>query len=206
MSHLACADDERNPANELQRLAFETLREALPHAPASLANSSGIFLGPAYHLDLMRPGAALYGISPSPSRTNPMRPVVRLEARVIQTREIADDVGIGYGHSLRSTAPTRLATISLGYADGWHRNAASAAYFGGVRLPFAGRVSMDSIVLDITALPPNVLKPGDLLEMIGPNQAVDQVAEQADTIGYEILTSLGRRFHRRYVAGSSETQ
>ncbi|WP_292234663.1 alanine racemase C-terminal domain-containing protein, partial [Mesorhizobium sp.] len=95
--------------------------------------------------------------------------------------------------------PLRLATISLGYADGWHRRAASAAWFEGVRLPFAGRVSMDSIILDISALPAGRLGEGDLVELLGPSQSVDAAAGQAGTIGYEILTSLGPRFHRRYV-------
>lgn len=200
MSHLACADEPENPANGLQLEAFETLRKLLPPAAASFANSSGIFLGPDYHFDLGRPGVALYGVNPTPGKANPMKPVVRLEAKVIQTREIGDGVGIGYGYSARARESMRLATVALGYADGWHRNAAGAAFFNGVRLPFAGRVSMDSIILDITALPPGTMQPGDLVEFIGPNQSVDDVAGYAGTIGYEILTGLGGRFHRRYVA------
>lgn len=201
MSHLACADEPRHPANALQLRAFEALRAKLPGAPASFANSSGIFLGAPYHFDLGRPGVALYGVNPTPGWDNPMRPVVRLEAKVVQTREIGDGVGIGYGHAAKARQDMRLATISLGYADGWHRGAAGAAWFDGVRLPFAGRVSMDSIVLDISALPPGRLGAGDLVELIGPSQSVDDVAGYAGTIGYEILTGLGSRFHRRYVGG-----
>ncbi|CCV04740.1 Alanine racemase, catabolic [Mesorhizobium metallidurans STM 2683] len=201
MSHLACADEPAHPANEQQRLEFERLRKKLPKAPASLANSSGIFLEPRFHYDLARPGAALYGINPTPAEPNPMLPVVRLQAKVIQTRMLEAGAGVGYGHSFHTPAPLAAATISFGYADGWHRRAASAAWFEGVRLPFLGRVSMDSIILDISALPPGRLKAGNLVELIGPSRTVDQAAGHAGTIGYEILTSLGHRFHRRYLNG-----
>lgn len=201
MSHLACADEPRHPANEQQRLAFERLRAMLPEAPASLANSSGIFLGPSYHHDLARPGAALYGINPTPGEPNPMLPVVRLQAKVAQTRRVEKGTGIGYGHSYHADGPLSLATISFGYADGWLRRSASAAWFEGVRLPFLGRVSMDSIILDMSALPPGRLREGDLVELLGPSQSVDDAAGHAGTIGYEILASLGPRFHRHYVGG-----
>jgi alanine racemase len=198
MSHLACADDPSSEANEAQRLAFERLRHMLPPAPASLANSSGIFLGERYRYELARPGAALYGINPQPDRVNPMLPVVRLAAKVIQTRELPAGAGVGYGWALRTESPVRVATIALGYADGWPRRLSGAAWFEGVRLPFAGRVSMDSITLDVSSLPPGRPAPGELIELIGPHQDVDRVASLAGTIGYEILTGLGRRFHRRY--------
>ncbi|AZV19528.1 alanine racemase [Mesorhizobium sp. M7A.F.Ca.CA.001.07.2.1] len=201
MSHLACADEPEHPANEKQRLAFERLRKMLPEAPASLTNSSGIFLGERFHYDLARPGAALYGINPTPAKSNPMLPVVRLQAKVAQTRSVEKGAGVGYGHTYHAQGPLRLATISFGYADGWQRRAASAAWFEGVRLPFLGRVSMDSIILDISALPVGRLREGDLVELLGPSQSVDDAAGHAGTIGYEILTSLGPRFHRRYVGG-----
>lgn len=201
MSHLACADEPEHPANERQWLVFERLRKVLPEAPASLANSSGIFLGSAFHFDLARPGAALYGINPTPGEPNPMLPVVRLQAKVVQIRSLQTGAGVGYGHTFHATGPLSAATISLGYADGWHRRAASAAWFEGVRLPFLGRVSMDSIILDISALPEGKLAEGDLVELLGPSQSVDDAAGHAGTIGYEILTSLGSRFHRRYVNG-----
>ena len=201
MSYLACADEPDHPANELQRRAFEALRVKLPAAPASFANSSGIFLGAPYHFDLGRPGVALYGVNPTPGRPNPMQPVVRLDVKVVQSRNVEIGIGVGYGHSLVVEKPTSLATITLGYADGWHRRAAGAAWFGDVRLPIAGRVSMDSIILDTSELPPDSLKANDLVEMIGPHQSVDDVAGYAGTIGYEILTGLGSRFHRRYVGG-----
>ncbi|TPN77672.1 alanine racemase [Mesorhizobium sp. CU2] len=201
MSHLARADEPREVANDEQRREFDRLRGMLPSAPASLANSSGIFLGSSFHYDLARPGAALYGVNPTPYDPNPMAPVIRLQAKVAQTRAVEEGAGIGYGHAHRAKGPLSLATISLGYADGWHRRAASAAWFEGVRLPFVGRVSMDSIILDISALAPGQLGEGDLVELIGPSQSVDEAAGHAGTIGYEILTSLGPRFHRCYLGG-----
>lgn len=202
MSHLACADEPDHAANRAQLEEFRRLRKMLPAALASLANSSGIFLGADWHFDLARPGAALYGINPTPiAAQNPMRPVVRLDAKVIQTREIVAGAGVGYGHTYVASHALRTATISLGYADGWHRRNTAAAYFDGVRLPFLGRVSMDSIILDISALPAGRLKAGDMVELIGPSQDVDHAAVGAGTIGYEVLTSLGHRFHRHYLEG-----
>ena len=201
MSHLACADEPDHPANELQRHIFEMLRAKLPAAPASFANSSGIFLGEAFHYDIARPGAALYGINPTPGLPNPMLPVVQMSAKVIQSRLLETGIGVGYGHSFRTERSHTVATISLGYADGWHRRTVASGYVDGVRLPFAGRVSMDSIILDTSALAPDRLKAGDLVEMIGPDQTVDDIAEMAGTIGYEILTSFGSRFHRTYLGG-----
>ncbi len=201
MSHLACADEVAHPANPAQLDAFRALKPWFGRGTYSLANSSGIFLGQDWHFDLARPGAALYGINPTPGQPNPMKPVVRLQAKVVQTRSVKAGAGIGYAHRLVASRPTRLATISLGYADGWHRAAAGAAFVDGVRLPFAGRVSMDSIILDISALPDGRLKAGDLVDLFGTEQTVDDVAALAGTIGYEILTSLGQRFHRVYLDG-----
>lgn len=199
MSHLACAEDRAHPMNARQLALFIELAGMLPPAPRSLANASGIFLGPAYHFDLVRPGAALYGINPTPGAPNPMRAVVRIEAKVIQTADCTSGTGIGYGHDFHAERSMRLATISLGYADGWPRRAGGAAFHAGARLPFVGRVSMDSIVVDVSALPAGALHPGDLVEVIGESQTVDDVALLAGTIGYEILTGLGRRFHRRWI-------
>jgi len=198
MSHLACADEPTHPANAEQLARFRTLRKLLPTAPASLANSSGIFLGRGFHFDMARPGAALYGINPVPDEKNPMRPVVGLHAKVVQTRYLSAGEGVGYGYAAHTTRPTRTATISLGYADGWQRHAAAQAWFGDVALPFIGRVSMDSIILDVSALHEGALLPGAMVELIGQHQNVDEVAMLARTIGYEVLTSLGYRFHRIY--------
>jgi len=201
MSHLACADEPDHPANRAQLAQFEAQRRRLPPAPASFANSSGIFLGADYHFDLARPGAALYGVAPVPGAANPMRAVVRLDARVIQTREIAAGDAVGYGYAFTAGGPTRIATLSVGYADGWLRSVGRAgmAYVGDRAVPIAGRVSMDSLTLDISTLPADMLKPGDFVELLGPHQRIDDVAAAAGTIGYEILTSLGGRYRRRYL-------
>jgi alanine racemase len=204
MSHLACADEPASSVNGEQLRRFKALRRKLPSAPASLASASGIFLGKAFHFDLARPGVALYGVNPTPAKPNPMRPVITLEAKVIQTRDVPKGEGVGYGHAFRARKAIRAATISLGYADGWQRRATGKAFFNGVPLPFLGRVSMDSIVIDISSLPEGAIHTGDLVELIGPNQSVDDVAKLSGTIGYEVLTSLGDRFHRVYLGGGAE--
>lgn len=199
MSHLACADTPENPANAAQLAAFSDIRRRLPQVPASLAASSGIFLGPDFHFDMVRPGAALYGIAPQPGRDNPMRPVVSLCARVMQLRDAPAGTPVGYGHAAVTRRDSRLATVAIGYADGFPRNTEGAAGFvGGIRLPLIGRVSMDSLVLDATDLPPGAIGPGALVDLIGPAQGVDALAAASGTIGYEVLTRLGHRFHRRY--------
>jgi alanine racemase len=200
MSHLACADTPEHPANAYQRAAFAALAQHFPGARKSLANSSGIFLGRDYHHDLTRPGAALYGLNPTPGQTNPMLPVVRLTAQVIQTREIEADDHVGYGWNFWAMAPTRLATLAIGYADGLQRafGNGGAVYFRGRRLPIAGRVSMDSLTVDLGDLPLEMLARGSQVEIIGEHQSLDALAATAGTIGYEMLTSLGQRYQRVY--------
>lgn len=200
MSHLACADEPAHPANAAQLERFASARRSLPQAPASLANSSGIFLGCSFHLDLVRPGAALYGLAPVAGVPNPMRPVLRLQARVIQLRDIAPGTPVGYGHAWTSQRPSRIATASVGYADGWlrHLGGRASVWAGAVELPIVGRVSMDTVTIDATALPPGALRAGDAVDLIGPRCDVDRIAAQAGTIGYEMLTRLGRRFARVY--------
>lgn len=197
MSHLARAEEDVD-MNPGQLAMFEELRGYWPDAPASFANSSGIFLGPRYHFDLARPGAALYGINPQPGRANPQRSVATLSVPVLQIRDIAPPQTVGYGATFRAAAPTRVATIALGYADGWLRSLSGRGHacFGDKTLPFIGRVSMDLVTLDATAAPD--LKPGDRLELLGVRRPVDAIAEEAGTNGYEILTRLGARFARSY--------
>jgi alanine racemase len=201
MSHLACADEPGSPANDAQRQAFDRARRRLPGVPASLAASSGIFLGPDFHYDLVRPGAALYGIAPRAGRPNPMSPVVTLQARVLQVRSVPAGTRVGYGHSELVRRESRLATIAIGYADGFLRSASGAgeARSDGCRLPLVGRVSMDSIILDATDAPPDAVRSGSLVELVGPERDVDAVASAAGTIGYEVLTGLGHRFYRTYL-------
>jgi alanine racemase len=200
MSHLACADTPEHPANAHQLAAFAALAQHFPGAQKSLANSSGVFLGRDYHHDLTRPGAALYGLNPVPGQTNPMLPVVRLTAQVIQTREIAADDHVGYGWNFWAMAPTRLAALAIGYADGLQRALGNggAVYFRGRKLPIAGRVSMDSLTVDLGDLPLGLLARGSQVEIIGEHQTLDALAATAGTIGYEMLTSLGQRYQRVY--------
>jgi alanine racemase len=200
MSHLACADERTHPMNPTQLDRFRAIMADFPGVAASLANSSGIFLGKDYHFDLVRPGAALYGINPTPDESNPMRGVVELKARVIQLRDIPAGTGVGYGHAWCAPRPTRLATLSTGYADGFFRRLGGQAhaFVEGQAVPIVGRVSMDSLVIDISSLSAQGLRAGDLVSLMGPQATVDTLAKQSGTIGYEVLTRLGTRHARRY--------
>lgn len=201
MSHLACAENQQHPMNRQQLQAFTALRAQLPGCGASLANSSGIFLGPDFHFDLARPGAALYGVAPVAGQDNPMQAVAHLQGRIIQTREIAGGTGVGYSLTWRSARSSRIATVAVGYADGWLRSLSNrgVAHIGGIAAPMVGNVSMDTITLDVSDVPLALLYPGALVDLISAQNTVDQVAERAATIGYEILTSLGLRFEREYL-------
>lgn len=201
MSHLACADTPEQAANANQLKQFLSLARQFPPAALSLANSGGAFLPSSFHLDLVRAGIALYGAAPQQDGINPMRPVVRLGARIIQIRTILAGTGVGYGLSFRPRGEARIATIGVGYADGWPRNLGNrgTVHFQGARLPIAGRVSMDSLSVDVTALPANSIKAGDWVDLIGPDQPLEEVALAAETIPYEILTRLGQRYDRIYL-------
>jgi len=198
MSHLVASEDPDHPLNEAQHRQFAAACAGLPPARRSLANSSGIFLGPGWGSDLARPGAALYGLNPTPGHPNPMQLPVRLTARVLAVRAVPAGATVGYSATWRAIRPSRIATVGVGYADGWHRSLSSRgrAFFDGTPLPLVGRVSMDLTTFDATDHPGVV--PGTWLELIGPCQPPDVVAEAAGTNGYEVLTSLGRRFHRIY--------
>ena len=200
MSHLACADEPEHPMNDLQRARFAQLRARFPGIPGSLANSSAVFLGQGFRHDLVRPGAALYGINPQPGHANPLRQAVSLHARIVQSRMVAAGDVVGYGARHAVTGPARIATIGIGYADGWLRSLSGRghAYIDGVRVPFAGNVSMDSITLDVSGIDEARVAAGQEVELLGSHQTVDEVAREAGTIGYEVLTRLGGRFHRRY--------
>jgi alanine racemase len=208
MSHLACADEAAHPMNALQCERFSSglarLRARYPGLPGSLANSSAIFLGDAFHHQLVRPGAALYGINPQPGAANPLRQPVSLTARIVQTRTVQAGDIVGYGAHFTATGPTRIATISIGYADGWLRSLSTRghAFIDGMRVPVVGNVSMDSITLDVSGIPEARVAPGQPVELLGPHQTVDDVALDAGTIGYEVLTRLGSRFHRSYLGGA----
>jgi alanine racemase len=211
MSHLVSAEEPDNPLNARQIAGFAAVRQAFPGVPASLCNSSGVFLPEKPHLDLVRPGYALYGGNPTPGRLNPMADVVRLDGRIVQIRTAEDGETVGYNAQWTARGRRRLAIVSVGYADGYPRAAsatdlkrdaeapAGAAVVAGVRCPFAGRVSMDLIAIDVTDAPDGAVARGGLVTLVGGDLTVDEVGRRAGTIGYEILTSLGRRYARRYV-------
>ncbi len=204
MSHLACADTPAHPANTAQRLRFEALAALLPGVRTSLAASSGSFLGPEYRFGMIRPGAALYGVNPAPGRPNPMHPVIRLQGRIVQVRWIPPGASVGYGARYVAAAPRRIATVGVGYADGLlrasgGRGVATLSSGEATELPIVGRISMDSLALDVTALGEAPLPPGTEIDLIGPLRSLDDAAEAAGTIGYEMLTALGGRYHRRYL-------
>ena len=196
MSHLACADDPDAPSNNKQRQSFETFSKDFPDVPRSLDNSGGSFLH-ARHFDMVRAGIALYGGAPQGDAPI-MRPVVSLNAGIIQLRTVPAGAAVGYGLTHVCERATRIATIAVGYADGWPRHLSNrgSAYIGGHRASIVGRVSMDSITLDVTDIPDALLYPGAPAELLGTHQTVDQVAADAGTIAYEILTQLGHRYHR----------
>jgi alanine racemase len=205
ISHLACADDPAHPLNELQRARFATARDRLANLPASLAASSGIFLGRNYHLDFVRPGAALYGINPHPGAPNPMRQIVHLRGRILQVRDVDQGQSVGYGATHLMDAPGRLATVAVGYGDGWLRSlsARGSGRLAGKRVPLLGRVSMDLVVFDVSDVAPAFARPGGFVDLLDEDYGVDAAAADAGTIGYEILTALGRRHHRIYRSSPS---
>jgi len=212
MSHLVSAEQLNNPVNARQLAAFRAIASEFAGVPASLANSSGIFLGAPFQFDLVRPGAALYGVNPTPEADNPMQAVVDLRARIVQVREVERGETVGYGGTWTARRPTRIAIISAGYADGYFRAASSNdgtrganVVIAGKRCPIAGRVSMDLIAADITELPPKTVRRGHWATLLGGGITVDELAHHFGTIGYEVLTSLGRRYARVYKGGHAAT-
>ncbi len=200
LSHLVSAEVADDPLTAVQRARFLDLRARLPVAPASLANSAGMFLGTGFGFDLARPGSALYGLNPVPGRPNPMRPAVTLRGRVLALRDIPAGATVGYGATWTAARDSRIATVGVGYADGWMRGHSNmgAAFFDGHPVPLVGRVSMDLTTFDATDRPD--IQPGSWLELLGPHRDADAAARDAGTIGYEILTSLGRRYRRVYTS------
>ncbi|MEL7253595.1 MAG: alanine racemase [Pseudomonadota bacterium] len=192
MSHLACADEPDHTMNQRQLDAFCDMTMGLD-VPRSLANTGGVLLGPNYHFDITRPGIGTYGGLPFADAT----PVVTLSVPVIQCRTILEGETVGYGNTFTATQETRIATITAGYADGLIRAMGpnASVYFEDTPCPIAGRVSMDSISVDVTHLGQDP----KALDLLCPAQGVDTLAEAAGTIGYEILTSLGARHARRYL-------
>ena len=205
MSHLACAETPDHPMNDRQIRLFREIRIMYRGVSSSLANSAGIFLGGTMYCDLVRPGIALYGSNPTPGKRNPMRPVVELGGRIIQVRTVDKGETVGYGATFTASRTSRIAVVAVGYADGFLRSAAAAkgkpaaeVMVAGKRCPVAGRVSMDVFAVDVTDLAEGTARRGDLATLIGEGMSVDDLAAAMGTIGYEVLTGLGRRYHRVY--------
>lgn len=208
LSHFVSSETPDEPLNALQIDRFAAVRRAFPHLPASLANSSGHFLPEMTGFDEFRAGYALYGGNPTPGRENPMRPVIRLDAPVIDVRTVPKGESVGYNAQWTAPRDSRIAVVSVGYADGYPRAASATdaraggkGRIGGHTVPFAGRVSMDLITLDVTDCPPGLVTRGASIALIDEVLTVDVVGAAAGTIGYEVLTALGRRYRRRCIGG-----
>jgi alanine racemase len=213
MSHLASAEQLNSPFNAKQLATFRGIASLFSGVPASLSNSSGVFLGAQFQFDMVRPGAALYGVNPTPEADNPMQPVVELKARIMQIRNVDRGETVGYGGTWTARRPTKLAIVSAGYADGYFR-AASAndgtrgaeVVVAGKRCPVAGRISMDLMAVDVTDLPANAARRGHMVTLLGEGITVDELAHHFGTIGYEVLTSLGSRYARLYKGGTAPAE
>jgi alanine racemase len=208
MSHLACAETADHPLNANQIRLFRELRMLYHGVPASLANSSGIFLGDATHFDLARPGAALYGINPTPGQANPMRNVVELTGRILQVRTVPQGETVGYGAAWTAKRASRIAVVALGYADGLlragsgvDRKAGGSAVVAEKICPIVGYISMDLTCVDVTDLAEGAARRGDVATFIGEKLPIDAVGASSSTIGYEILVRLGSRCHLVYRGG-----
>jgi alanine racemase len=206
MSHLACADVPGHPLNEQQLKRFDSavlkIKSFFPAVKTSLANSSGSFLGEEYHFDMVRIGAALYGINPQPTLNNPLLPVLDLQLPVLQIRTTEVVSSVGYGAEASIGPNMRLAVVAGGYADGVHRTLglAPVGRVGGVTVGSIGRVSMDSCIFNITQISGNP----EYISVIDEQQTLDVLMNAKSTLGYEVLTSLGRRYQRRYIFSGNE--
>lgn len=201
LSHFACSEQQAHRLNDVQTKRFCELRRLFPGVAASLANSSGIFLSSEAHGDLVRPGVALYGGNPTPGQRNPMRPVVELQACILQVRQVAAGDQVGYGATWTAPRDSRVAIIGAGYADGYFRAAnmgGREVVVAGRRCPLVGRVSMDLFAVDVSDIPGSEVARGTYATLIGNGLDIDEAAAQAGTISYEMLTSLGRRYARQY--------
>lgn len=211
MSHLACADEPNHPLNQRQREAFGHVRAKLPGVAASLANSSGVFLGEGFTHELVRPGIALYGGNPTPNVANPMLPVAILEGAVMQLRDVAAGDTVGYGATWTAARQSRIAVLGAGYKDGVPRALSSRepqgpaqVFINGRRCPVIGRISMDMMAIDITGMPEGSVRRGTRAEILGRHIGIDEAASWAGTISYELLTRLGSRYARLYTGLESE--
>jgi len=198
LTHLACADEPEHPLNAQQVARFKDISAHFPNVQTSIGNSAGLFLGPDFQGDLARPGIALYGGQPFAERRVALQDVVRLEARVLQVRDVPAGVCVGYGASWQARTPSRIATLDLGYADGYPRSLGNKGFAvaAGQRLPVVGRISMDMTTIDITALEGPSLRQGDYVDLLGGGVPIEEAARLAGTLHYELLTGLAARLTR----------
>ncbi len=214
MSHFACADQPSHEKNRTQMALFQSVLGQFPNIPASISNSAALMTGREHHFQMVRPGVALYGGRAVAGRRNPMSRVVTLEAPILQIKDVRTGESVGYGAVQTLARDSRLAVLGIGYADGFFRALSSSSARAGAKvalrgklLPVIGRVSMDLVTIDITDLGGNLPIPGEMVEILGPTISVDDQADAAGTIGYEVLTSLREgRYQRRYVDGTAEPQ
>ncbi|MFB9951206.1 alanine racemase [Rhizobium puerariae] len=212
LSHLHNGDTPSSDLNRRQLESFRRVAEAFEGIEASLSASAGIFLGPEYRFDLTRPGIALYGGEAVAGEPNPMKPVARAEARIIQIRDAKKGETVSYGGTHQLSRDSRLAIAAAGYADGYLRSLSGSGvplrqvvehgafgFVAGRKVPVVGRITMDLTIFDVTDIAPSEIRAGDYIELFGPNMPLDDVARAAGTIGYELLTGLGLRYERRYV-------
>lgn len=202
MSHLACSHAPEHESNAMQLGILQKIRALHPTMPISLCNSGGVFLPHAFHFDLARPGCALYGIRPQDDVPNPMAHTASWRAPILQIRTLTHAQAVGYGATQTLPAGAKIATVASGYADGYLRclTAKAVGYIDEHCVPLAGRVTMDMLSFDVSALPDNVLEGAEHIELLGDKDGirVDDLAEKAGTIGYEILTRIGTRVRRVY--------
>jgi alanine racemase len=213
MSHLACAENLNHPLNAKQLASFREIASLFSGVPASLSNSSGVFLGAQFQFDLVRPGAALYGVNPTPEADNPMQTAVELKARIVQIRNVEKGESVGYGATWTARRPTKLALVSAGYADGYFRAGGSndgtrgaEVVVAGKRCPVVGRVSMDLMAVYVTDIEKNAARRGHLVTLIGDGITIDELGHHFGTIGYEVLSSLGSRYGRIYKGGAAAAE
>lgn len=201
LSHLACSSDPKHPANAAQLSKFNKLTKLFYPKRFSLSASSGIFLGKSYHFDLVRPGVAIYGGNPTPGLPNPMKQVIQLKGTIVQTRRISEGQTVGYGATFKANAPKDIAVISIGYSHGVMRSLSNrgTVWIREFEAPILGRISMDLITVDISKIPSELTSTGTCVNLFGAHQTVDQVAKEAGTIDYEVLTGLGQTSNREYV-------
>jgi alanine racemase len=211
MSHLACADTPLHEKNRTQLALFASVLSQFPGIPASLANSAATMTSRDMHFQMVRPGIALYGGRAVSGRRNPMLPAVTLEAPILQIREAKTGESVGYGATYTLTRDSRIAVLGIGYADGFLRSLSATNQHGGGRafvrgqiVSVVGRVSMDMCEVDITDLQNDIPIPGEMVEVLGPHVSVDDQADPAGTIGYEMLTSLKGRYNRTYIDSTEQ--